>query len=224
MDAEIGEKKKIYYAVFFPAILCFFVIFAFLFELGMDLDFKTGGIFPGEIKTLPNIFTMPFIHSDWGHLTNNIISFFVLSVSLYYFYSSIASRVLIFSMISSGIILWIIGRDAWHIGLSGMVYAISFFLFFSGIIRRHIPLIAISLIVVFLYGNNVWHLFPWQKFDPVSWEGHLAGAISGVVFALVYRKKGPQKPVKVWEDENDEEEDDEDAIWKIDSTNENELN
>ena len=224
MDAEIGEKKKIYYAVFFPAILCFFVVLAFLFELGMDLDFKSSGIFPRELKTLPNIFTMPFIHSDWGHLTNNIISFFVLSVSLYYFYSSIASRVLIFSMISSGIILWIIGRDAWHIGLSGMVYAISFFLFFSGIIRRHIPLIAISLIVVFLYGNNVWHLFPWQKFDPVSWEGHLAGAISGVVFALVYRKKGPQKPVKVWEDENDEEEDDEDAIWKIDSTNENELN
>ena len=189
----------------------------------MDLDFKTGGIFPGELKTLPHIFTMPFIHSDWGHLSNNIISFFVLSVSLYYFYSSIASRVLIFSLISSGIILWVIGRDAWHIGLSGMVYAISFFLFFSGIIRRHIPLIAISLIVVFLYGNNVWHLFPWQKFDPVSWEGHLAGAISGVVFALVYRKKGPQKPVKIWEDENEEEEDGEDAIWKIDSTNDNEL-
>lgn len=222
MKINSPEKKKIYYAVFFPAIICFFVIFAFLFEMGMGLDFKSGGIFPRELKTLPNVFSMPFIHSDWGHLTNNIISFFVLSVCLYYFYGTIASRVLFFSMITSGLILWVIGRDAWHIGLSGMVYAVSFFLFLSGILRRYAPLVAISLIVVFLYGNNVWHLFPWQKFDSISWEGHLAGAISGVLFALIYRKKGPQKPVKIWEDENEEDDDDENAIWKIDSTNNNE--
>ncbi|NLI71936.1 MAG: rhomboid family intramembrane serine protease [Bacteroidales bacterium] len=225
MNTEIDEKKKIYYAMFFPAILCFFVLLTFIFERGMGLDFKTGGVFPGELKTLPNIFTMPFVHSDWGHLINNLISFFVLSVCLYYFYSSIASRVLFFSMVLSGMILWVIGRDSWHIGLSGMVYALSFFLFFSGIIRKHVPLIAISLIVVFLYGNTVWHLFPWQKYDPISWEGHLSGAISGVVFALLYRKKGPQKPVKIWEDEEDDLDDDENAVWKIDSTNnENELN
>lgn len=98
-----------------------------------------------------------------------------------------------------------------------MVYALAFFLFFSGIIRRHVPLIAISLVVVFLYGNNVWHLFPWKEFDPVSWEGHLAGAVSGALFALIYRKKGPQKPEKIWDDEP---EDDENAIWKIEN-NEN---
>lgn len=224
MSDETDDRKKMYYAVFFPALLCFFIIFAFLFELGMEMDFKTGGVFPRELKTLPNIFTMPFIHSDWGHLTNNIISFFVLSVCLYYFYSEIASRMLFFSMIFSGLILWIIGREAWHIGLSGMVYALSFFLFFSGIIRRHIPLIAISLVIVFLYGNNVWYLFPWKEFDPISWEGHLAGAITGVLFALLYRKKGPQKPVKIWEDENDDDEDGDGAIWKIDFENKNELN
>lgn len=224
MNNETDGKKKIYYAVFFPALFCFFVILAFLFELGMEMDFTAGGIFPRELKTLPNIFTMPFIHSDWKHLTNNVISFFVLSVCLYYFYGEIANRMLFFSMICTGLILWIIGRDAWHIGLSGMVYALSFFLFFSGIIRRYIPLIAISLIIVFLYGNNVWYLFPWQELGPVSWEGHLSGAITGVLFALLYRKKGPQKPIKIWEDENDEAEDDEDAIWQIDLENKNELN
>ena len=94
-----------------------------------------------------------------------------------------------------------------------MVYALSFFLSISGIIRRHIPLIAIALIVIFLYGNHVWHLFPWQEFDPVSWEGHLAGAIAGMSLAFIYRKKGPQKPIKEWNDEDVD--DSEEAYWRL---------
>ena len=105
-------------------------------------------------------------------------------------------------------ILWVIGRDSWHIGASGVIFSISFFLFFSGLLRKHIPLIAISFMVAFLYGNNVWHLFPWGKMDPVSWEGHLAGGITGVLLAFVYRKQGPQKPVKEWDDEDDSDDED----------------
>jgi len=51
----------------------------------------------------------------------------------------------------------------------------------------------------------VWHVFPWQVNDPVSWEGHLSGGFTGFVLALIYRNKGPQKPVKIWDDEDDEE-------------------
>lgn len=217
MDVNLSDKKKMYYAVFFPVIICFFVILVFLFERGMGLDFKEGGVFPREPKTLLNIVTMPFIHGDWSHLLNNLVSFFVLCTSLYYFYSEIANKIVVLSVILSGLILWVIGRDSWHIGMSGVIYSFTFFLFFSGIIRKHIPLIAIALIVVFLYGNNVWHLFPWQKMDPVSWEGHLAGAVSGMLLAVVYRKQGPQKPVKIWEE--DEESDDE--VWKMDTNEEN---
>ena len=217
MDVNLSDKKKMYYAVFFPVIICFFVILVFLFERGMGLNFKEGGVFPREPKTLLNIFTMPFIHGDWSHLLNNLVSFFVLCTSLYYFYSEIANKIVVLSVILSGLILWVIGRDSWHIGMSGVIYSFTFFLFFSGIIRKHIPLIAIALIVVFLYGNNVWHLFPWQKMDPVSWEGHLAGAVSGMLLAVVYRKQGPQKPVKIWEE--DEESDDE--VWKMDANEEN---
>lgn len=212
MSIEVREKKRFYYALFFPVIICFLVLIVFVFEQVMGLDFGGGGIAPRQPLSLFNIFTMPFIHADWGHLFNNLVSFLVLSVALFYFYSEIADKVLFWSLVVSGLLLWIIGRDAVHIGLSGMVYAVSFFLTFSGIIRKHIPLIAIALVVVFLYGNNVWHLFPWQQFDPVSWEGHLAGAIAGVALAFVYRKEGPQKPQPQWEDE-DEYEDDESAYW-----------
>ncbi|MHB9056328.1 MAG: rhomboid family intramembrane serine protease [Paludibacteraceae bacterium] len=218
MNSDYAEKKKIYYAVFFPAVICFLVILVFLFERGMDLDFTGAGVFPREPKTMINIFTMPFIHADWSHLLNNIISFFVLSTSLYYFYNEIANKILILSVIFSGLFLWVIGRESWHIGLSGVIFSFTFFLFFSGVIRKHIPLIAIALIVVFLYGNNVWHLFPWQKSDPVSWEGHLAGAISGLILSVVYRKQGPQKPVPIWDEDEENEDEDE---WKTESNEDN---
>jgi len=214
MSIESEERKKIYYALFFPVIICLLIILVFVFEQGMGLDFHEAGVFPRELKTLPHIFTMPFIHADWSHLLNNIVSFFVLSSCLYYFYSPIANKVILLSVILSGFLLWIIGRDNWHIGASGIIFALSFFLFFSGLLRKHVPLIAISFIVVFLYGNNVWHLFPWQKMDPVSWEGHLSGGIIGVLLAFIFRKKGPQKPVKIWEE--DENADSQDEYWKND--------
>ena len=118
--------------------------------------------------------------------------------------------------------MWIIGRENWHIGASGLIYSIAFFLFFSGIIRRHIPLIAVSLVVAFIYGSMVWHIFPWQVQDPVSWEGHLSGGFIGLVLAVYFRNQGPQKPVKVWEEESDEEieylsEDEEDENIKNES-------
>ena len=224
MDSGNQDKKKIYYAVFFPLIICFIVILVFLFERAMGFDFREAGVYPRELNTIINIFSMPFIHADWTHLLNNIVSFFVLSTTLYFFYSDIANKILVLSVILSGILLWVIGRDSWHIGLSGVVFSFTFFLFFSGIIRKHVPLIAIALIVVFLYGNNVWHLFPWQKFDPVSWEGHLAGAASGILLAIIYRKQGPQKPVKIWEEEDenesyDEEEEDVEMVDDLEKEN-----
>ena len=219
-----AEKKRLYYTLFFPILFCLFIILVYLFERAMGWDFHKAVIFPLELKTLPNVFTMPFIHSDLSHLLNNIISFFVLSSCLYYFYSQIANKILLLSVVFSGLILWVIGRESWHIGASGVIFAISFFLFFSGLLRKHIPLIAISFVVVFLYGNNVWHLFPWSKIDPVSWEGHLAGGITGVLLAVIYRRQGPQKPVKEWEDDDENEDEDDEAEYQDNDPEQNKEN
>ena len=219
-EKEKKEKKRLYYALFFPAIISFFMVLSFVFERGMGWDFSPYGIEPGNPKSLFYIFFIPFIHADIGHLANNLVAFFVLSTCLYYFYSSIANKVLVLSVILSGFFLWFIGRESYHIGASGVIFALSFFLFFSGIIRRHIPLIAISFIVVFLYGNNVWHLFPWSVNDPVSWEGHLAGGITGMLLAVIFKNKGPQKPEKVWDEEDDGIETGEEEWNKSDNENE----
>jgi hypothetical protein len=68
-----------------------------------------------------------------------------------------------------------------------------------------VPLIALSLVVAFIYGSMIWHIFPWSVEDTISWEGHLAGGLVGIVLSVCYRKEGPQKPVVQWdEDENDD--------------------
>ena len=180
------------------------MILCFILEKGMDWDFHTAGVFPRRIENLWGVFTLVFVHADWSHLVNNVISFVLLGCLLYYFYKELASKVLILSYLFSGLILWFIGRDSWHIGASGLIYSIAFFLFFSGIIRKYVPLIAISLVVAFIYGSMVWHIFPWQQQDPISWEGHLAGGIIGLVLSVLFRNEGPQKPIKIWEAETDD--------------------
>lgn len=71
----------------------------------------------------------------------------------------------------------------------------------------------ITLLVVFLYGSLLWGIFP--QFFPkehISWESHLMGLLSGSILAIWYRKSGPQRKVYEWNE--DEEEDGDDAYWK----------
>ncbi|MDD4971398.1 MAG: rhomboid family intramembrane serine protease [Paludibacter sp.] len=199
-----SNKRQFLNSIFIPFIIGIIMVLSFILEKGMDWDFHTAGIFPRRVENIWGVFTLIFVHADWSHLANNVISFVLLGSFLYYFYKELASKVMIISYIFSGLILWIIGRDSWHIGASGLIYSLAFFLFFSGIIRKHVPLIAISLIVAFIYGSMVWHIFPWQNQDPISWEGHLAGGIIGFFLSIYYRNEDPQKPVKIWDDEIDD--------------------
>ena len=207
--SELGQTKtktRIFLASFVPMVMCIVMILSFLLQIGMRWPMHRLGVFPHRVDTLTGIVTMIFVHADGKHLLNNLLSFSILSVALYYFYNTLANKVIIFATLLSGAMLWFIGRDSWHIGASGLIYAIAFFLFFSGLLRRHTPLVALSLIVAFLYGSMVWHVFPWEAFNKVSWEGHLSGAVVGFVLSFVFREQGPQKPVVVWEaDDNDDE-------------------
>lgn len=77
-----------------------------------------------------------------------------------------------------------------------MIYALSTFFFFSGLIKGNRYLLAFSLLVVFLYGGLFWGLFPIE--DAVSWEVHLSGAVVGLILAFALRRSGPSKTVYPW--------------------------
>tara|TARA_B100000989_G_scaffold241003_1_gene187878 strand:- start:2755 stop:3108 length:354 start_codon:yes stop_codon:yes gene_type:complete len=101
----------------------------------------------------------------------------------------------------SGIWLWCVGRESFHIGASGLIYAMASFLFFSGILRKNTQLSAVALLVIFIYGGFFWGLFPMNP--KVSWEGHLTGFVAGVLVAFVFRKDGPERKKYEWEIEEE---------------------
>lgn len=207
---EISTKQRFFYALFIPSLLVLTMFFVFVLCSVFDTDITPWGVYPRRMKGLVGVFTHVFIHADWKHLINNLFSFWILSVALFYFYHNIALKVLTFMWLSVGICIWCFARSSSHIGVSGVIYALAFFLFLSGFLRRHAPLMAISFIVIFLYGSMVWYLFPWKETEKISWEGHLFGALCGVILALIYRQQGPQKPVKIWTDDLDES----DPYWE----------
>jgi membrane associated rhomboid family serine protease len=203
-------RKKFFLSIIIPGIFVILMWLVKVIEVLFEADFSNLGIFPRSAKGLAGIFFSPFIHGNFEHLLNNSLPFFLLSVALFYFYSEIALRVFSWTYLLTGILVWLGGREAWHIGASGLVYGLASFLFFSGIIRKYFRLIALSLLVVFLYGQMVWGIFP-GIYKNVSWESHMLGFFSGIMLAIWYRKEGPQMPVYEWLDEAGESEEDEKA-------------
>jgi membrane associated rhomboid family serine protease len=203
------EKKRMWLALL-PAILLIAMIwlsFIVAYAGLPEWNYSRLGIKPGELSGLKGIIFSPFLHSSFSHLWSNTLSLLILAWFLFYFYSKIAFRTLLYLWILSGFVTWIIGRDSYHVGASGVVFAILFFLFFSGLFRKYITLVAVSMIVAFIYGGTLWSIFPIAEMvdASISWEGHLSGAVSGLLLAVIFRKQGPQKPEEIWEEEYEDE-------------------
>lgn len=197
------EKKIFKYSLLFSVLIVGFFWLVKLIEDYSDTDLTEYGILPLQPEGLKGIIFSPFIHSNYDHLLSNTIPFLVLSFALFYFYRNLAYRILLLIYILSGLCVWLGGRDAYHIGASGIVYGLAFFLFFSGVFRKDANLLTIGIIVVFLYGSMFWGIFPIKP--GISWESHLWGSMSGVALAWYYRKQGPTRPVSSWENEPDDE-------------------
>lgn len=190
----------------YPLLFVLLIWIVFWAEVRFGISLNRFGIRPRSIEGLRGIFFSPFIHSDIKHLFNNTIPLFVLSLSLFYFYRPISWRVLLIGFFTTGILTWLIGREAYHIGASGIIYLLASFLFFKGIFSKYYRLVALSLMVVFLYGGLVWYVTP---IDPeISWEGHLSGLISGFSLALIFRRNIAMAPKYEWEKPDYVEEDD----------------
>jgi membrane associated rhomboid family serine protease len=205
-NEETFYKKRFFLSLIIPGIFIFLMWFVKVTEVLFEADFSRFGIYPLTVRGLAGIVLSPFIHSDFRHLFNNSLPLFLLSLALFYFYSEIAFKVFSLTFIITGTLVWIGGREAWHIGASGMVYGLASFLFFSGIIRKYFRLVALSLLIVFLYGEMVWGIFPGIH-DNISWESHMLGFLSGIFLAIIYREQGPQSPVYEWMEEEDTEAD-----------------
>lgn len=204
---EKAEKKKFLGSLIIPLIIVALMWLLKIIEVSFDINLGRWGVTPHTIQGLIGIFTLPFLHGSWEHLLSNTFPILVLGTALYYCYPTLANRVLLIIWLASGLITWCIGNsESTHIGASALVYGLNLFLIFSGFIRGNRMLIVISLIMVFLYGSFIWGMIPSLAIPQnISWEGHLSGAIIGILLAVMLRKEGPQKEVHHWEDEDEEE-------------------
>ncbi|GAA4805855.1 rhomboid family intramembrane serine protease [Litoribaculum gwangyangense] len=192
--------------VAYPIFFVLSIWMVFWFEVRFGYNFSKYGIYPQSLKGLRGVLLSPFIHGDIKHIYHNTIPLFVLSMALFYFYRHIAWKVILFGILISGILTWSIGRPSYHIGASGFIYVLVSFTFFKGVFAKHYRLIALSLLVVFLYGSMIWYTLPIE--EGISWEGHLAGLVTGLLFALFFKKEIAKPKKYIWELENFNEADD----------------
>ncbi|WP_456441174.1 rhomboid family intramembrane serine protease [Psychroserpens sp.] len=192
--------------VAYPVFFVLLIWVVFWLQVRFFPVIKTFGVYPQKLEGLSGIFFSPFIHSDIEHLYHNSIPLFILSVALFYFYRKISWKVILYGILLSGLITWLIGRPSNHIGASGLVYVLVSFIFFKGIFAKHYRLVALSLIIIFLYGSMIWYVFPVK--EGMSWEGHLGGLISGLLFAIIFRKSVAKPERYVWQQPNYNEEND----------------
>jgi len=199
------EKKKILSTLFIPFLFLLLMWLVKIIEVNFQISFVRYGIFPQTIDGLKGILFSPFIHKDFTHLINNSYPILILGGMLFAIYHKIATQLFVWLYFTAGFWLWVIGRPSFHIGASGLIYALASFLLVSGIIRKDPRLTAVSMLVIFLYGSMIWGLLPTK--GPISWEGHLAGFIAGILVAIFYRNEGPKPKKYQWEiDEEIEEE------------------
>jgi len=186
--------SKIITPLLFPIILWVIHTLSVL----ININLSSYGIYPRHFKGLLGIIVSPLIHADYSHLISNTAPLIVLGLSIFYFYPKVAYKSLFIIYFGTGILVWIFGREAYHIGASGIIYGFISFLFFSGLFRKDNRSIALALVVVFLYGSLIWGVLPGKQ--NVSWESHLFGAIVGIFSAFIFRKVDPSKRYD-WEDE-----------------------
>jgi membrane associated rhomboid family serine protease len=199
---------------------------AFYYNDHYNLGLQEFGLRPHSLVGLLGIFTLPLLHADLGHILSNTLPILIFGTLLFYYYREVAVRVFFYSLIATGLCVWIFGQSGTtHIGASGVLYSLAGFLFFSGIIRRNKTLFGVSLLITFLYGTIIWGVLPaeflrairlYTEHTNYSWEGHLFGFLSGTALAFVYRKVGTQEPEYSWDKNNDEDVDESDPYWMVD--------
>jgi len=190
---EFGSAPE---TVLYPLLFVVMMWTIYFVQQMSGLEFYKWGILPKHGSGIWGVLFAPLLHSpnDILHIVNNSFPTVVLMAALIYFYRKIAAQVFFLSWGFTGFFVWAFAEDnaSYHIGMSGVIYALAGFLFVSGTLRKYRPLQGISLCVVFLYGSMIWGIFPME--EKVSWESHLFGMITGIMLAFLYKKQGPQAP------------------------------
>ncbi len=184
-EQYLVEKRIAWHSLFISLLLIVGLWLVKLVEFEYGLDLSDWGIRPRDLSGLRGILFSPLVHGSFNHLSANTLPLMVLTFSLFFFYRKSSYLLFFLVYFFSGLFVWMGGRDAIHIGASGVIYGLAAFLFLSGILSRNVGLLTISLMVALVYGGLFWGIFPVKP--EISWESHLWGGLSGFGLAIIFR-------------------------------------
>jgi membrane associated rhomboid family serine protease len=143
-----------------PTLMLLLNWFVFYVDHSFHLNLDVHGIYPRTFSGLQGVVFSPFLHGDLNHIASNTVPLFILTTALIYFYRDVSLKVLVYGILLSGFITWVIGRESYHIGASSLIYVLVSFIFFKGLRTQYYRLMALSFAVVLLYGGMIWYVFP----------------------------------------------------------------
>lgn len=206
---KLALKQAILAAIFIWSIMLFTQLSGFnLIPLGL---------YPRSFNGLIGVVFAPLIHSGWAHLFNNTLPLIIGLLTALYTYPEASKRALPVIYFGSSALAWVFARPSFHIGASGFIFGILAFVFISGLLRRDMRAIAVSMVIWFMYASMIWGVLPIRA--GTSWEMHLSGAIIGVFMAISLRNLDAVAVKRYsWEDE---ENDIDDTDWQSQSESPN---
>ncbi len=181
-------KSKIVDCFWIALVLVASVWLVFLFDLFLPPELNRYGIVPRSWGGLVGIIVSPFVHKDLTHLMSNTVPLFVLLLLLFCTQER-PWKSIFWIVLLSGVLLWLVGRNSNHIGASILIFGLITYLIASGLWHRRLVGSVVAAAVLVVYGGSlIWGVLP-RLNSPVSWEGHLCGAVVGVAVAWLSRRQ-----------------------------------
>jgi membrane associated rhomboid family serine protease len=157
-------------------------------------DLDSHGIRPRDTDGLVGIARAPLLHGGFGHLTGNTVPFLLLGGIIALSGLLRVATVTAIVALVGGLGTWLIAPSyTVHIGASGLVFGYAGYLITRGVYTRRALHLVTGVIVLFIYGGTL--LTGFVPTPGISWQGHLFGAIGGVVAAwLLDRRRYSPSP------------------------------
>lgn len=165
----------------FVLALCLLLILVQVVNMALNYQLNRYGIQPRQLHSLWAIITAPFLHASWLHVLNNILGLCIFS-ALYLVHS--LSRYIkssLFIILLTGLLVWLFGRNAIHVGASGWVFGLWSLCIATACFERRLRNIIIACLVIIFYSGFIYGVLPGKA--GVSFESHLFGAIAGILCA-----------------------------------------
>jgi membrane associated rhomboid family serine protease len=147
----------------------------------LDHRLNRWGILPRTLSGLVGIPLSPFLHGNFAHLLLNTVPLVTLGGFVALQGTRIFLAVSLWIIFLSGAALWLLGRPAYHVGASTVIFGYFGYLVARGWYERSVTALLVALLVLVLYGGIVWGVLPMRSY--ISWEGHLFGLLAGVLVA-----------------------------------------